>query len=188
MKFVQFPNGLVWRVFHNKFIEGTVRVPAYEEKSDLEARLDAIAEAATGSSSGLVDFSYQFRGNDLVTFGGTAAELPDDEDDYAEEGYLLLEEDSDGLQVALAKQYGLSEAEVDHALANLETQYGPEDVLEVLGSSRQLHSPKAPDECSYVRVTVDGLELGFWTMPQWEKDPSAATRALLDSAASRVMG
>lgn len=185
MKFVQFPNGLVWRVFHNKFIEGTVRVPAYEEKSDLEARLDAIAEAATGSSSGLVDFSYQFRGNDLVTFGGTAAELPDDEDDYADEGYLLLEEDSDALHVALAKQYGLSEAEVNRVLANLDTQYGPEDVLEVLGSSRQLHTPRAPAECSYVRVTLDGLELGFWTMPEWEKDPSAATRALLNSAAGR---
>lgn len=185
MKFVQFPNGLVWRVFHNRFIEGTVRVPAYEEKSDLEARLDAIANAATGSSSGLVDFSYQFRGNDLVTVGGTAAELPDDEADYADEGYLILEEDSDAIRTALVAQYGLAEAEVSRALANLDTQYGPEDVLEVLGSPRQLHSPMAPAECSYIRVTLDGLELGFWTMPEWEKDPSAATRALLNSAAGR---
>lgn len=185
MKFVQFPNGLVWRVGHNKFIEGTVRVPEYEGKQDLEARLDAIAEAATGSSSGLVDFSYQFRGNDLVTFAGTADELPDDEDSYADEGYILLEEDSDELEAAFAVQYGLSEAEARHALAKLDTQYGPEDVLEVLGSARQLHSPKAPDECAYVRITLDGLEIGFWAMPEWEKDPSAATRALLNSAANQ---
>lgn len=186
MKFVQFPNGLIWRVFHNKFIEGTVRVPTYEEKSDLEARLDAIAEAATGSSSGLVDFSYQFRGNDLVTFGGTAAELPDDEADYTDEGYLVLDVESEMFQAALQSQYGLSDAETTHALDNLDTQYGPEDVLEVLGSSRQLHSPRAPQECSYVRVTLDGLEIGFWTTPQWEAQAGAVTRALLDSVAGRV--
>jgi hypothetical protein len=68
----KFPHGQVWPVDNNsRHVQGVVFVPEYEDLYDLEARLDAIAEQATGSIVGLEDFSYTFVGSDVVRFGGS---------------------------------------------------------------------------------------------------------------------
>lgn len=181
MQFVKFPNGKVWRVDESGWIEGSVVISDYENIDNLEARLDAIAEAATGSLSGLTGFAYQYRGNDIVSFRGCAEELPDDEDDYAEEGYRRLNLDS-GLQAALAEQYGLMPVEVEHALDNLDTNYGEECVLDILGSHRQIRTPAHPVECTYVRIVVDGFEIAYWGDDEWRDAPAEVMGAFIGAA------
>ena len=172
MKFVQFPNGKVWRVGNNGWIEGSVLVPDYENLDSLESRLDAIAEAATGSCCGLTDFAYQFRGNDIVSFQGCAEELPDDEADYVKADFKVLDANSGELVDALVAQYGMLPMEAKHALDNLENNYGEECALDILGSQRQIRSPAHPEECNYVRVVVDGLEIAYWCDDEWRDDPA----------------
>ncbi|PKO82376.1 MAG: hypothetical protein CVU19_01805 [Betaproteobacteria bacterium HGW-Betaproteobacteria-13] len=182
MKFVQFPNGKVWRVDNDGWIEGSVSVPDYENLDSLEARLDAIAEVATGSCCGLTDFAYQFRGNDIVSFRGCAEELPADEADYAEADFKVLEADSAELANALVVQYELLPVEAEHALDNLENNYGEESLLDVLGSQRQIRSPAHPEECNYVRVVVDGFEVAYWCDDEWRDDPACVMGAFLGAA------
>lgn len=182
MQFVKFPNGKVWRVDEDGWIGGSVVVSDYENINNLENRLDAIAEAATGSIIGLTNFSYQYRGNDIVSFRGCAEELPDDKDDYAEEGYRCLNPISDELQAALAEQYALMPVEVEHALNNLDTNHGEECVLDILGSQRQIRSPAHPEECTYVRVVVDGFEIAYWVEDEWRDAPPEVMGAFIGAA------
>lgn len=184
MAFVQFPNGKLWRVDESGWIQGSVRVPDYEAFDSLEARLDAIAEAATGSCAGLTDFSYQFRGNDIVSFHGCAAELPVDEADYAQEDFKVLTPGSEEWLSALTAQYGLLAVEAQHALSALENTYGEESVIDVLGSQRQICSPAHPDDCDYVRVVIDGFEVAYWVADEFSGDPACVLGALLGAARS----
>lgn len=182
MKFIQFPHGKVFRVDNNGWVTGCVQVPSYEDHDvhdTLEAKLDAIAEAATGSSCGLTNFSYQYRGNDWVSFSGTAEELPAEEAEFEDAGFKVLEIGSTELRSALQAQYGLLDVEVDHALANLDADYGAECAVDILGSPRQLCSPAYPQACDYVRVVVAGLEVAYWTSDEWQDDPSVVMGALI---------
>lgn len=182
MKFVKFPNGKVWRVDDNGIIAGSVFVPNYSRLHDLEDALDAVSEAATGSCCGLTDISHQARGNDIVWFSGCAEELPDDEADYAQANFKVLEGGSEELAKALAEQYGLLPLEAEHAMKNLENTYGEEFILSLFGSHRQIRSPAHPAECSYVRVVVDGFEIAYWCSDEWRDDPTCVMGAFLGAA------
>jgi hypothetical protein len=177
MKFVQCPNGMVWPLDNEGLISGTVLVPNYLEKETPEDRLDAIAEAATGSLVGLTNFSDTYLGNDLVSFKGVPEIL-----DYAPEGCTELDEHSPELRAALAAQYGLDEMEVEHALDNLDTNYGQECTLSIAGSRRAIRCPASPAECEYVRVVIDGFEIAYWHMDEWQRMPAEVVGAFLGAA------
>lgn len=184
-KFVKFPNGKMWAVDENGWIRGTVCVPEYEQISDLEGRLDAIAEAATGSVVGLTGFSYQYRGNDLISFSGAAEELPSlDDEAFEGEGYELLEVGSEEFKACLVRQYGITLVEAEHAASGVELDYSDECVIDILGSCRQLRTPAAPVDCEYVRVTVDEFELAYWTADEWRDDPSGVMGAIAGAVAN----
>lgn len=190
MNFVRFPNGKVWKMGEHSFIEGTVQVADFMSFDDTESRLDAISEAATGSIVGLSDFSYSYRGNDLVRFRGRAEGLPefDDEGECEEGDFKLLTSDAPELRDALAAQYGLNEIEASHAMACLEgsASYEDECVIDIAGSHRQLRSPAHPSECNYVRVLVDGLEIAYCVDDEWRDDPAVVMGAILGAAAGKV--
>lgn len=182
MQFIQFPNGNVWRVSEQHRISGTVQVHDYENFESLEDRLDAISEAATGSCCGLTDFSYTYRGNDLVSFYGTADALPADEADFADEGYKVLLPGSPELAAALMAQYNLSEAEATHAVGSMDCVYENECQLDVVGSDRSIHTPAHPQDCDYVRIVLDGYELAYWTSNEWAEDPTCVMGAIFGAA------
>lgn len=182
IQFIRLPDGKVWRIEEGKIIYGTVRVPEYESLDCLESRLDAISDSATGSFVGLSGFSYSYIGDDLVSFTGSLGELPDDPDDWAEEGCELLTPDSPGLRASLKEQYGLTDIEVDHALATLWNEYGEECVTQKIGSIRQIRTPAHPAECDYVRVLVDGLEIAYWSSDEWADDPMTVMGAIFGAA------
>lgn len=162
MAFVQFPNGKVWQLDQQGWIKGSTLVPEYANLGDLEQRLDAIAEAATGSICGLTDFAYQARGGDIVSFHGFAAEVPVDEEEFNEEGFKVLEPGSAELTAALAAQYGLSTEQAAYAVSKLNAVYDDEVVIDVLGSQCQIRKPAQAEDGGYVRVTLDGFELASW--------------------------
>lgn len=181
-QFIQLPYGKVWKIDSNKVISGTVRVPEYEDLDSLESRLDAISESAVGSFVGLSGFSYSYIGDDLVSFTGSLGELPDDPGDWAEEGCELITPDSPELRVALKDQYGLTDIEVDHAIATLGNEYGEECVTQNVGSIRQIRTPAHPSECDYVRVVVDGLEIAYWSSDEWADDPMTVMGAIFGAS------
>ena len=196
MQFVQFPNGRVWPLDHNNWISGTVLVPEGASTHDLEAFLDKVSEAATGSSVGLEDFAYESRGGDLFSFSGHAANLPDFEDPEADlDGHVLLDPASNPndltvLRNALMLQYDLSSVEADHAVASWEVGGEPdpkEIALPVLGSAREFRLPAHPEPCSQVRVVVDSFEIARWNSEEWASDPDAVMGALLGVAGKGVL-
>ncbi|MCZ8254540.1 MAG: hypothetical protein O9327_02510 [Polaromonas sp.] len=191
MNFVQFPNGRVWPIDEHNWISGTVLVSGSQSTRDLEDFLDKVAEAATGSSTGLTDFSYESRGGDLVSFTGLAEGLPDFEDPSADlDGHVLLAPldnpvDMASLRNALMLQYDLSSVEADHAIASWGAGVGQEAgeiALPILGSAREFRLPAHPDPCSQVRVVVDQFEIGRWNAEEWASDPAEVMGALLGAA------
>lgn len=177
MQFIKFPNGKVWAVNQNGWIAGTVLVSEYESKDDLEARLDAIAEAATGSIVGLTDFSYQYLGGDMVSFHGAASILNEDPDEC-----IPLDHQSEELHHLLAQQYSLQPVEVSHLLASLEVSFDDECVIATVGSVREIRCPAHPAECDYVRITVDGMEIAYWSSDEWGEAPAEVMGAILGAA------
>lgn len=189
MQFVRFPNGKVWRTDAHGVIEGSVLIDQEGETEKLESFLDAIAEAATGSAAGLEGFSYRSHGGGWVSFCGTAAEyLMDLRGEEEESEFRVLEADSPELARALAQQYELSEQEVRHALGGLDKRYGQECSLAVVGSPRSLCCPAHPQECTYVRTVIDGLEIGFWDAKGWQGDSSNLMGAVISSLLNEDSG
>lgn len=181
-QFIRLPHGKVWMIDSNHVISGTVRVPEYENLDSLESRMDAISDSAAGSFVGLSGFSYCYIGDDLVSFTGLLGELPDDPDDWAEEGCELFTSDSPELRASLKEQYGLTDIEVDHAIATLGNEYGDECVTQNVGSIRQIRTPAHPSECDYVRVVLDGLEIAYWSSDEWADDPMTVMGAIFGAA------
>lgn len=179
--FIRFPEGQVFKINDQKEFSGTVRVPNYEGH-DSESLMDAIAEAISPGFVGLSGFSYRYLGDDLVSVTCLAGELSDDPDEWEEEGCELLTADSPGLREALKAQYGLSDHEVDHALASLGNEYGDECVTQNVGSVRQIRTPAYPSECDYVRVVVDDLEIAYWVSDEWADDPETVMGAIFGAA------
>lgn len=183
-KFVKFPNGLVWRVDENGWIEGSVVVPGYEGIDDLEARLDAIANAATGSVAGLTSFAYQHRAGDIVSFRGCAEEYNNADEEELEE-YEVLHAGLALFKSSLAMQYGLTDIEVQRAVDSIGDDYGEECVLDMLGSQRQIRTPAHPAECDYVRIVVDGYEIAYWVADEWSEAPASVMGAIIGAAKGR---
>lgn len=182
MKFVQFPNGKVWPVDADNWITGSIPTPAANSHDDsLETFLDNLSNEVTGSSGGLTDFSYQRRGS-IISFHGAASELPDEESEYEENGFKLLDLDSAELKRQLALQYQLSDVELDHALRYLDTEYGAETVLRLADSHRELRSAAHLDECDYVRVVVGGLEVAYWSSEEWSESSVEVMGAIFGAA------
>lgn len=175
---IKFPNGKVWLVDENGHTEGSVKVANYSDIDGLEERLDAIAEAVTDNLAGLNDFSYQYLGNDIVAFSGNVGEMLDNEDEETTE----LAAESTELRECLKAQYSLMDIEADHAMSNLDSEYGEECVLAVVGSHRELRCPSYPEECTYVRIVVDGLEIGHWVDDEWGGAPAEVMGAIIGAA------
>lgn len=179
MKFVQFPNGKVWRVEDRPEggrMEGTVLVPGF---SYLKSRpngvtLAEVSEVVTGSPQGLVDFVFVDKGNDVVAFRGYQGD---------NRGAKELAAYSPELALALMRQYDLTAVEVDHALGNLDNEYGKELAIPVQGCWRQIRCPAYPQECDYVRVVVDGYEVAYWTSEEWQESPKLVMGAFLGAVA-----
>jgi len=176
-KWIRFPNGRVWCVVDG-IASGTTIVSEYENKPDLEARLDAISEAAVGSIAGLMDFSYEYRGSDVLWFSGDVQSMLD-----GEPGELLeLEVGSKEWCTALAEQYKLTPHEIEHACQALDRPYVGETVLPVWASARDVHYPPSEKPCSYVRIVVDGLEVEYLPLGGPWAEPSVAVGHLLQTA------
>lgn len=180
-KWIKYPNGKVWLADANNMISGTVAV---ENSSciDLESLLDAVAEAATGSSTGLQDIAYQVLGGDMVSFTALSTHLLDDEEDRET---IELPADSTELVDLLTAQYGVDEAAAEHMLDNLNAEYGEECVIQLTGTARELRCPAYPGECDYVRVVADGLEIAYWVSDDWQKAPTEVMGALIGALAAR---
>lgn len=177
-KWIRFPNGRVWCVIDG-IASGTVAVPDYETKHDREARLDAISEAAVGGVVGLMDFSYEYRGCDVLWFSGSVQSMVDEES----EELLELEPGTKEWCTALAEQYNLTPHEIEHACQALDRPYVGESVLPVWASARDVHYPPPEKPCSYVRIVVDGLEVEYLPLANgpWA-EPSVAVAHLLQTA------
>lgn len=191
MQFVQFPNGRVWILGKNATIQGTVRVPGYLAFHDLESHMDAISEAATDSIVGLSDFTYEYRGGEMVHFCGTAEDLvrPEGQEEEDRQYHILTTStNADELRGALRDQYGLSDADVSHALASLGADYGAECSIPIFGSAREIRCPAYPEACHYVRIVVDGLEICYWNHDEWQSDPEDVIGAVIGAAKGGVRG
>lgn len=190
--FVKFPNGKVWLMGVNNNISGAVACHGFENAGDMETRMDLTAEAVTGSTAGLVDFSYRHVGSDMVFFNGyingelfaldagneTAEER--DSDDALEVVEVIS---GDALVQALSEQYQIDQGSARHAVASIETNYGQECVLTIAGTNRAIHTPPHPAECDYVRVVVAGdLEIAYWTSDEWKDASSDVMGAIMGAA------
>lgn len=82
---------------------------------------------------------------------------------------------------ALAEEKGWNEVELQHALENLENDYGDECVIK-LKNGREVRTPAYPDECSYVRITQEGYELAYWVSDEWADDPENVMGAIMGCA------
>ena len=177
MKFIKCPNGKVWARDDEGMISGTVLVPEFENKADLEAVLDSIAEAATGSIVGLTNLTHRYLGGDMVWFVAVPEILDTEPEDCIE-----LEETSSELQALLVEQYGLNDIEVEHALDNLDNDYGEECVVAIVGTARELRCPAYPAACEYVRIVIDGFELAYWDQAEWGRAPAEVMGAIFGAA------
>ncbi|EPG9350551.1 hypothetical protein ACKU3Z_029520 [Pseudomonas aeruginosa] len=179
--FILFPNGKVWMIDDQKTFSGTIQIPDYEKLEDLESLHNAINDSIAGSFVGLTSFTYSNLGNNLVSFTAVADELPDDPQDWPEEGCEHLTSDSPALREAIKQQYALTDEEVEHALESLGKEYVNERTTQLLGSFRQIRTPASPHECDYVRVLVDELEVARWSFVEWAKEPVKVMAAIFGS-------
>lgn len=189
--FVKLPNNKVWLMGVNQNISGAVNCPSFENAGDLESRMDEVSEAVTGSSAGLVDFSYNHVGGGVVHFSGYLnTELiqidspeADDEDDQDEKAVFIT---GDELVQALAAQYQIGLGDAQHAVVSIGASYGDECVLNIAGTNRSIQTPVYPSECDYVRVVVAGdLEIAYWNQSEWKDAPAGVMGAIIGAANGR---
>lgn len=195
LSFILFQNGKAWPETRqgSGYIKATVRASS----SACESLLDAAIEEITGSCVGLEEIDLVRLGGGLVSVTGRVCEgsftILDIEDE--------MDEDSDPSEIAwripatdpllplrLQVQYGLDEPSVRHILdGNLGPDaYGEECILSIRGTGRQIHTPAHPHECSYARVTVDGMEFAYWASDEFGEDPSLVLGALIGAAAKSI--
>lgn len=173
---MKFGNNKVWLVGDDSWVDGVVKVPGYLKFEDREARLDAVAEAVTGSTIGLSGFTEEYVGNDMVRFSGSVEEYLNFADD--DEQPTEINVDSNEFVVLIAAQFGLMVIEAEHVVGSLGDVYGDEAVVHLAGG-RELRCPSYPQECCYVRVCIGGLELAYWHMDEWKDAPSEVMGALV---------
>lgn len=83
--------------------------------------------------------------------------------------------------VKFGQKNGWLDIEIDHAINNLDTEYGAETVIP-LENGRQMRCPAHPEECDYVRITQGGYELAYWTSEEWGEDPKVVMGAIMGAA------
>lgn len=174
-EFRLFPNGKIWPS-DGKTVHAIVRVP---EGDDGEDFLDHVSEAITGSLAGLVGLNIISRGNDWVEVESevdTDGMLMGDEESELE---LPVVTDPETLANAFKAQFGLNEVEATHAVGAKILDYGEESARSILGSVRDVRCPAFPAQCDYVRVTVCGIEIAYWTSVEWASSPTEVMGALL---------
>jgi hypothetical protein len=81
----------------------------------------------------------------------------------------------------LGQKNGWRDIEIDHAIDNLDTQYGNETII-TLTNGREMRCPAYPEECDYVRITQSGYELAYWTNEEWEESPKEVMGAIMGCA------
>lgn len=183
-QFLKCPNGKVWLFDSSQqWIDGCVEVP-YSDDLSLEDFLDAVSEEATGSVVGLTNFRYCRLGGDWVSFSGYAEEFEPNDSDNVDNpsGYEILAANDPRVQQALVHQYGLHDSDVSHAVNTLNAEYDDESVVSVLGTPRQIRAPAYPADCTYVRITVAGMEVVHWTSDEWKEQPEEVVGAILGCA------
>ncbi len=185
-KWMLLKNGKMWKMVDGR-ISGIVAVPDYEAAESLEHRLDMISDAATGFSCGLTDFGYQYLGSGLLKFSGTVGEILVADDEEEDEVMQELDPSSEAFRQQLIKQYGLLEVEARHACDNMDTEYGEETVVQ-LANGREIRTTVYPEEASYVRVCIDGLELAYWVNDEWHEKTEDVMGAIIGAARRDMSG
>lgn len=79
------------------------------------------------------------------------------------------------------QQNGWHDIEIEHAINNLDNEYGDETVI-ALANGREMRCPAYPEECDYVRITQNGYELAYWTNEEWAEDPKVVMGAIMGTA------
>ena len=79
---------------------------------------------------------------------------------------------------SIARANGWNDIELEHAIDNLDVEYGEECVVK-LPSGRELRTPAYPEECSYVRIVQQGYELAYWVSDEWADDPECVMGAIV---------
>ena len=52
-----------------------------------------------------------------------------------------------------------------------------------------LVTPAYPDDCSYVRLVIDGTtEVAYWDYKEWEEDPQVVIGALVGTMVEEQLG
>lgn len=181
----KFSNNKVWAIASG-MLEGTVRVELSLLGSGMEAFLDAVSEAVTGSTVGLEGITWRIVGPNTVRFGAAVniealseSELP----------FAVSDEDKN-LASLLKSQYGLSEEEARHAVEYERAgsgQTSQEETVVELCNGKQLRCPANPASCSYIRVVIDGFETAFWSDDEFELDTAVVMGSLMGAAASTTL-
>lgn len=74
------------------------------------------------------------------------------------------------------------EAEITHAMASMDVDYGDEFVIHAV-SGRQIRCPAWPRECDYVRITIEigerPVELAYWASDEWREAPAEVMGAIM---------
>lgn len=193
--FLKFPNGVCWLRGVNGNISGVVTCSGFENAGSLEDRIDLISECATGTTSGLIDFSYQHFGSDFVSFNGyinedlfiVGTDVKEDDSSEQDDGREVLEVIAgDALIHQLVKQYQIDHGEAQHAVESMDINYGRECVLNIAGTDRAIHSPVYPSDCDYIRVVIGGtLEIAYWNSSEWKESPAEVMGAIIGAANGR---
>lgn len=168
MQFFEAPNGKIWPQI-NGVVTGVVAMPWLPEDATADMRHEAVEEEFFGEY--LDDSATKDLGDDVTHVStvslGRWVEVPADSPEIAP---------------ALKEQYDLLDTELVHLMANLDNTYGEEHVLAIAGTAREVRSPAFPEPCSYVRVTVGGLEVAYWTFDEWAQDPQVVMGAILGAS------
>ena len=177
-EFVLMPNGKVWEGNIKEYaISGMVEIFESRDEDKEEDFSSELSEAVTGSISGLTNFTYHCISGNHVTFSGNFDELEDDELAKCRQLDLARLIDLNILAEALKAQYGLTELDVQHALMALGAVYVNESVC--ARGVREIRFPAYPDECDYVRITVQGFEIAYWVSDEWKEAPIEVMGAIM---------
>jgi hypothetical protein len=179
MRWCQFPNDKLLAVDEHGYITTTVN-PDFSFDDGLEAFLDALAEAAVGSTAGLEDISYTAIGDGAWRVTGCALPM---EGELGED-LTTLTPGTEAFEAAFRTAFAgeLDEIEIRHALDSLGTAYEGEAIIP-LPSGRELRCPAYPAECDYVRIVLPSqgapIELAYWISAEWRDAPAEVMGAIL---------
>lgn len=195
-RYLRFPNGKVWPVEPDKSVSAMIELPLAAAHRGLDAFLDEMSEAATGSPV-IENISYE-----IVGFNGTTMKLVV----TGNMGMMLDElglafdalqpstgtrEDDDSITEATFEQFGYGldwlSVEIDHARQTIESgdEAGAlviEESVIKLANGREIRCPVYPEDCTYVRVLCMGYEMAYWVDDEWKDCPADVMGAFLGAA------